>query len=885
MTFDANALVQFATEFALFLVALAGLALVVLRTGLAATSQAARFTLAVAFLALLGAAFAHGSLLVNSTTNPALEGVRALGWVAVALGILRADRGFVRGACASAVVLGLAGTGAAVLGADLVGSALQGAAAITLGAGLLYASRKAIAARVAASSAATLLLVVLVLSVGLSAVLSNNVADQAVASLDARAEREANAIEASTRGLIDNGQLTANSLKESRADIVRSIALQHGASTDQVANLEKALTDLSDTFFGQLGLTYVDQGAGVIATANLTNADAIELLGSSAVQEALRAGSPRGAVQVFGRDAFVVGVAPLFVDLPTGSRAVAAVVAATKLDNSFLNVRATTDERVGLELWSRTALVSRSTGASVPTTVAARLGSSVLRGDPRAVAVTKTRFVAAKAVRNVDRPVLALVASRPTTAVATIRENLFRTFFVIAFGGALLALVLAALIGDRIGAGVRRLTRSAERLQEGDLHARSGIRSEDEVGRLGLAFDAMAESIEEKTDALRDAAADEARLRNRVEAIVAGMGEALVAVDEHGDITDFNQAGEELLGVTAGVARGRPFGDVVKASTEDGADVAARLQSDGGLRWSALGELVTEDGSTPIAVTVGPLRGPAGEHAGRVVVMRDLRAEREIERMKQDLISRLGHELRTPLTPLLGYARLLANRPLPADRAKDVLDSMLDSGDRLLRIVEMLEFFASIQAGRAYLKSETVNVRELVGNISATSKGHPLVRRVARETPNVMADARWLQRSVDELVDNAYKFSPEGGRVTVTAGPTPDGLVEIAVRDAGIGMTEEELERAFAEFVQVDESDTRHYGGLGLGLTLVQRVVELHGGRVSCETAPGKGSKFSILLPGLPTVERDATVRRPRVPRARRGDGDGRVPDGGTGSG
>jgi signal transduction histidine kinase len=139
----------------------------------------------------------------------------------------------------------------------------------------------------------------------------------------------------------------------------------------------------------------------------------------------------------------------------------------------------------------------------------------------------------------------------------------------------------------------------------------------------------------------------------------------------------------------------------------------------------------------------------------------------------------------------------------------------------------------------------------------------------------VNADERWLGRSVDELVDNAVKFSPKGGRVTVAAGRCDDDptLVEISVRDVGVGMTPEEVDRAFTEWTQGDESDTRSFGGLGLGLALVQRVTERLGGRVECTTAPGKGAKFSILLPAIPTEENGATrpgsAARPRR-RARR---------------
>ena len=134
---------------------------------------------------------------------------------------------------------------------------------------------------------------------------------------------------------------------------------------------------------------------------------------------------------------------------------------------------------------------------------------------------------------------------------------------------------------------------------------------------------------------------------------------------------------------------------------------------------------------------------------------------------------------------------------------------------------------------------------------------------MARETPVVEADPYWLGRAVDELVDNALKFSPDGGRVSVSARKVvEDGrtFAEIAVRDAGVGMSREAVDQALAEWAQGDESDTRAYGGLGLGLPLVQRVAERHGGTVHFDTAPGKGTRVTVLLPAA----RPAAAERSR---------------------
>ena len=858
MSFDVDAQVQFATQFALFLVALAGLALSLLRPELLTRSTPMRLVLAVGFAALGGAAFVHGSLILVDAADDVVVVSLVAGWVALAIGSSRWEGGRLsqRGVLAG-VLLGLASVAAVLAHGTLAAAALRAAAAVAVGGALLLASRKAIAARVAASSAATLLLVVLVLSVGLSAVLSNTVEDQAVASIDARAVREASLIEEARTRAIERAQVASTGLAsgaERLVEALRVIADTGVIGADQSTVIADALDVLTkDVYVGEtLALAYADTRAGVVASSELSERDFAELVESRAARDATRTGIGSGDIVVLGDSVVALGVRPV----QDGSgRTLGLVLAAVEIDAAYLQSRAAAEDAVSLAVWSGSRRIA-SFGAQPRDRVAAELAADVMAGPDDATRRTTDQFVAARAVRSQsNRPVLVLLAARPTTVVDDVRARLFRTFFVIAFGGALLSLVLASIVGDRIGAGVRRLTTSAEQLERGEAGVRSGVRSEDEVGRLGTAFDSMAASIEEKTDALRQAALDEARLRNRVEAIVAGMGEALVAVDEAGVVTDLNQAGEELLGVSASEARGRPVTEVVRLRNDEGADLSERLDPRDGSRWSELGDIVDAAGDlVPIAITAGPLAGPTGEVSGRVFVVRDLRAEREVERMKREFLSRVGHELRTPLTPLLGYARILAGREVPPDRAREISQAMVSSGQRLERIVEMLEFFASAQAGRTVLRPDAIDVRDLLGEVidarAPSSNGHVLARRVRSGTPRILGDPYWLRRSIDELIDNSIKFSPAGGRITVTAGPV-DGHVEIAVRDTGVGMSPDEVERAFAEWTQGDESDTRAYGGLGLGLALVQRVAERHGGRVACETAPGKGSKFSILLPAL----------------------------------
>src|SRR5438445_758124 len=580
---------QFAAEFVTFLAAAAGLALVLLRSELLSDAGWGRAALALGLACMGSGAFLHGSRLVTRADEPGLLVLAEGAVLLLAVGSLRwrgeeaAQRLLQAGLVLEAAAVAMDAARAATVPAE----AVRGLGAALIGAGLVIASRRAIAARVAASAALTLLLVVLVLSVALSAVLTSTVRDQAVSRLDSRARGESTRAAGAYAPLLQDALVTSASV--------------HGANVDAQA-----------------------------AAGNVT------------------------ALAQFG---------------------------------------AQPSQRVLLSL-----------------------ARSVLdRGSPGTARTVGGRYVVVRPVlTSTNVPFAALVASTPTTAVTHTRDSLFRTLFSIALGGTLLALLLAAAVGDRIGAGLRRLTVAAGGIQRGEVGVRTGFRGEDEVGLLGAAFDSMAGSIEDKTAALRQAADEETRLRNRLEAVVAGMGEALVAVDADGAVTDVNRAAEELLGVTAAAARGRPATEVVALMGEEGGDLREQLRPSP-RRWSGEGWVEQDDGSrVPVAVSAGVIRGSDQEVTGRVFVLRDLRREREVERMKTEFLSRVGHELRTPLAGIVGFARLLATRVVPAKQARGWHHEILEQSKRLERIVEMLEFFASSGAGRVPLRPEPLTVRGLV---------------------------------------------------------------------------------------------------------------------------------------------------------------------------
>ena len=868
---------RFAAEFALFLVSLAGLGFTFLRADLLLERVSARAGAAAGFAALAAAAFLGGALIVDDPTAGGVVALRVAGIVLLALAARwwrthRAGRAL--------LVVGLAAlvVAEAALGGDPDGSALdvaRGLGALAIGASLVVASTRAISARIATSAAAILFVVITVLAVALSAVITDNVEDEALRRYGARAETEARAAFDQSVTLLGSTQVLASALGSTTvADLPPALATltDPAASAEQVQSVrplvEGAIGGFVSNFVTsdpRLGPTFiVNPGGRVVAAVPvegepLDPAFATELGGSAVISQARLEEDAAQSVVVIGGSPLALAAAPL--SLPgLGFRGL--VVLTSRLDGSYLEARAVPiqneQEGVGIALIGRDGVLA-SHGPTITDDAASVLALATIDGSAESARNIGDRFAVARPVVGADgAPAMALVLSVPRDQLEAAREDLYRVLFLVAMGAAAAALALAALVGERIGAGLRRLTVAATAIREGNLDATAGVTTDDELGALGSTFDSMAGSIRTMTADLRTAADDEAALRGRLEAVVAGMGEALVAVDASGTVTDFNAAAEELLDVAARHTRGRPVTEVVVLIGDDGVDLSPRLGRPVLEGWTATGSVVQAGGrEVPVVVSAGTLRGPGNDVHGAVFVLRDVRRERELERMKTEFLANISHELRTPLTPIKGFASILQTRELPTDRAKGFADEIAVAADQMERVIGQLVNFATIVGGRISLEPEPLPARSVLDEAVRRGRDradgtHKITRRVAAGTPPMIADRTYLLQSLDELIDNAIKYSPGGGRITVSAALTPaEGgqAMRVSVTDEGLGIPADRLESIFEDFTQGDGSATRRFGGLGLGLALVHRIVRAHGGELTCESVPGKGSRFSMILP------------------------------------
>lgn len=230
---------------------------------------------------------------------------------------------------------------------------------------------------------------------------------------------------------------------------------------------------------------------------------------------------------------------------------------------------------------------------------------------------------------------------------------------------------------------------------------------------------------------------------------------------------------------------------------------------------------------------------------------------REENRFKGDFLAMMSHELRTPLAASMSFTDLLKERRAPENDEEARLWSEVEANNKtLLSLINNILAMARIDAGKEELHLELVDVGDVVGMLQATAeplarqKGLVMEYRIGEDVPLFMADAEKVRRVVENLVSNAVKFTPEGGLISISIRHDESRRrIVFAVSDSGIGIPQEDQAAVFERFVQVDSSSSRSYGGSGLGLALVKELVEMHGGSVSLESVPGRGSTFTVEIP------------------------------------
>ncbi|MEA2463922.1 MAG: hypothetical protein QOJ98_1669, partial [Acidobacteriota bacterium] len=371
----------------------------------------------------------------------------------------------------------------------------------------------------------------------------------------------------------------------------------------------------------------------------------------------------------------------------------------------------------------------------------------------------------------------------------------------------------------------------------------------------------------------------------------------LFMMDENGYATFMNPAAEEVTGFTLDEIRERPLHEVIHHQHADGApypiaDCPIEHGREESIPLKDHREFfIRKDGTTfPVSCHLAPLSGRLG---GAVLEFRDisdeLRAQetlREADRRKDEFIATLSHELRTPLTAILGWSRLLLMPDMDDETRAGAIETINRSAQAQAQLIDDVLDISRITTGKVQIASDRVDVSAVAAasvetvRLAAEAKGVRLTAQVRSGDMTVLGDANRLQQVIWNLLSNAIKFTPEGGEVRFTVSRR-NGSVAIEVRDNGAGIRTDFLPHIFEAFRQAESTTTRVHGGLGLGLSIVRYLVELHGGRISAESeGEGKGALFVVELPAL--RNRTATPRRvaPERPESPGVSGDSPALDG-----
>jgi two-component system phosphate regulon sensor histidine kinase PhoR len=433
--------------------------------------------------------------------------------------------------------------------------------------------------------------------------------------------------------------------------------------------------------------------------------------------------------------------------------------------------------------------------------------------------------------RNIVR--VAVPLNRIQANIAHLQRILFSATFLVT----LLAILLAAWIAGRTSRPVRELTEAVRQMTTGEITEQPVVKTVDEVGQLTQAFNYMSVQLREQIQALESE-------RAKLFAVLEKMTDGVVIVDQQGFILLMNQTAEKMFGIPHETSRGKPLAETIRhhqpfelwqrcqktnATEEAPIDLSKRLMLHG--IATPLGQALP--GST-------------------LLLFQDMTRQHQIETLRRDFISNVSHELRTPLAAIKALTETLQDSALedpPA--ARRFLEQMETEVDSLnLMVTELLEL-SRIESGRVPLELKPTRPEDILIpacerlRLQSERSGLSLEIECAEGLPAVQADASRVQQVVVNLLHNAIKFTPAGGKVLLRASQQGEVII-FSVRDTGIGISPDDLPRIFERFYKADRA--RATSGTGLGLAIARHLVEAHGGEIWAESELGKGSTFFFTI-------------------------------------
>ncbi len=407
-------------------------------------------------------------------------------------------------------------------------------------------------------------------------------------------------------------------------------------------------------------------------------------------------------------------------------------------------------------------------------------------------------------------------------------------FSIIFSLGVLGVIGVGYVVSRRIIRPIMRLVETSRAVARGDLTQRTGIRSDDELGTLAVTFDDMTQQLELRTAELERLLREKREEASRVQAILSSIAEGILMEDQNSNIAlPMNPAAHELLELLS-----EQF-TALKPVRE--------IDTNGDSRHFEIGDCV-------VSVETSPVLMPDGKQLGKVLVLRDITRETEVDRLKDEFIAQISHELRTPLTSIKGYSDLLSMAMGGlSEQQQSFLETINRHAESLEDLIADLLDFTQLEAGNLGLRFEPMSMATVVQRVAEkwvdrfNDKDIKFTVHINEPIPQMLGDARRLQSALENLVENAYHYTEDGEACVYLS--ANGQAVTVAVRDTGVGIGPEDQTHLFTRFYRVPLERTIDVRGMGVDLYVTKAIVEGHGGEISVESERGKGSTFTFTLP------------------------------------
>ena len=370
--------------------------------------------------------------------------------------------------------------------------------------------------------------------------------------------------------------------------------------------------------------------------------------------------------------------------------------------------------------------------------------------------------------------------------------------------------------------------------------------------------------VADRTQELSEALSRESEQASQRQAILQGIADGVMVFDMNGKVILTNPALLRLLELPLDAVLNRHLTDII-ASTQIRPEDRVLVLKSVNYRDDTLAPVRIKWGVRTLSMIAAPVRDQNGHTIGSVAVLRDFTREAEVEQMKNAFVAMVSHELRTPLNAILGYSEMLRDGFYGSvnEKQANAAERILTNSSRLLGIVSDLLDQAQIEAGKLKFDFKPIQPGEITANLHsvmdkiATDKGLTLTSHIDPQMPaQIIGDAHRLQQVLVNLVNNAVKFTMQGG-IKVYIYKVNAERWGFDVTDTGQGIAVDDQKFIFDPFRQVESTSTRSHGGIGLGLAIVKRLVELMGGQIFLKSSLGQGSTFTIILPFEPPKNKE----------------------------